>query len=380
MRAEFSPPRTTRARCPATSCASAEYFDPTAKNHGREYHYYTCARRIKTGYDNCALPALSAGEIEALVVDQVRILLRHPDLIARTYREIQDRADRGPHAEAVARLAGLCERRDQTQQSIRAVLGVAQQDDGFLAAELKRLQGELRALERSIRQLESAAQPGAPLDLGRVTDVLQCIDPIWDVLYPEEQRRVLELLVERITVVQDRVDVRLRCNGIEQIVAELRPAAKGEMSSAAQASQDLLQKYPGLTTFQEDHAVVVRIPVNFRRRNGRQMVLTCGGEERPAKPDRQVNSALVSAVAKAYRWQEQLESGQYASLEELAAAHGVDRSYAGRILRLTSLSPEIVELIVDGNEPDGLSLRKLLKGFSLDWEQQRKDWLHPNEA
>ena len=54
-----------------------------AKNHGREYHYYTCARRIKTGYRNCSLPALSAGEIEALVVDQVRILLRHPDLIAR---------------------------------------------------------------------------------------------------------------------------------------------------------------------------------------------------------------------------------------------------------------------------------------------------------
>ena len=28
---------------------------------------------------------------------------------------------------------------------------------------------------------------------------------------------------------------------------------------------------------------------------------------------------------KAYLWQEQFESGIYASLEELAAAHGVDR-------------------------------------------------------
>jgi hypothetical protein len=89
------------------------------------------------------------------------------------------------------------------------------------------------------------------------------------------------------------------------------------------------------------------------------MVLTCGGEERPAKPDRQVNSALVSAVAKAYRWQEQLESGQYASLEELAAANGVDRTYVGRILRLTSLAPEIVERILDGDEPEGVSLRRL---------------------
>ena len=115
-----------------------------AKNHGHEYHYYTCAGGPRWA-TTTARPALSAGEIEALVVDQVRILLRHPDLIARTYREIQDRADRGPHAEAVARLAELCERRDQTQQSNAAVLSVAEQDDGFLAAELKRLKGELRA-------------------------------------------------------------------------------------------------------------------------------------------------------------------------------------------------------------------------------------------
>ena len=109
------------------------------------------------------------------------------------------------------------------------------------------------------------------------------------------------------------------------------------------------------------------------------MILTCDGQEHPARQERTVNSALVSALAKAYHWQEQLESGQYASLEELAAAHGVDRSYVGRILRLTSLSPEVVELIVDGKEPNGLSLRRLLKGISLDWEQQKKDWLDRGE-
>jgi hypothetical protein len=122
---------------------------------------------------------------------------------------------------------------------------------------------------------------------------------------------------------------------------------------------------------------VSRFSVHFRRRNGRQMILTRDGQQHPARQDRTVNSVLVSALAKAYHWQEQLESGKYASLEELAAAHGVDRSYVGRILRLTSLSPEIVELILDGKEPNGLSLRKLLKGFSLDWQQQRKNWLEP---
>jgi hypothetical protein len=70
------------------------------------------------------------------------------------------------------------------------------------------------------------------LDLGRVTDV-SCIDPMWDVLYPEQQRRVLELLVERIKVLQDHVEVRLRCNGIEQIVADRRLAESAEMSGPA---------------------------------------------------------------------------------------------------------------------------------------------------
>jgi hypothetical protein len=344
-----------------------------ARNHGREYHYYTCARRIKTGYGNCSLPALSAGEIEALVVDQVRALLRHPDLIARTYREIQERADRGPQEEAVARLAELCTRRDQTQQSIRAALSVTQPNDRFMAGELKRLKGELAALERSIRQFESESTQGEPLELSRVTDALQRIDPVWDVLYPEEQRRVLELLVERIRVFQDHVEVRFRCNGIEQIVEELCPPEMLGPSIPRRAVEDNQQKYPGLTVSREDNAVVVRIPVTFRRRNGRQMVLTHGGEERRTRPDREANTALVSAVAKAYLWQEQLESGQYNSLEELAAANDVDRSYAGRILRLTSLSPEIVEAILNGNEPKGLTLAKLRKRLPLIWSEQRWD-------
>ena len=144
-----------------------------------------------------------------------------------------------------------------------------------------------------------------------------------------------------------------------------------------QVRDDSSPAHPAVTICREDGAVVVHIPVHFRRRNGRQMILTCDGQQHPARQDRTVNSALVSALAKAYHWQEQLESGQYVRLEQLATAHGVDRSYVGRILRLTSLSPEIVELILDGKEPNGLSLRKLLQGFSLDWQQQRKDWLEP---
>lgn len=124
-----------------------------------------------------------------------------------------------------------------------------------------------------------------------------------------------------------------------------------------------------MTVFRDGDAVVVRIPVRFHRRNGRQMVLTHGSNG-GGDVDRESNGTLISALAKAYRWQEQLESGEYASLEDLASANGVDRTYVGRILRLTSLAPEIAERILDGDEPDEISLRRLQKGVPVIWAEQ----------
>ena len=60
-------------------------------------------------------------------------------------------------------------------------------------------------------------------------------------------------------------------------------------------------------------------------------------------PRREINSALVKALARAHRWQRLLESGECGSITELAAAEKIDRSYLCRVLRLTLLAPEIEE-------------------------------------
>jgi len=44
---------------------------------------------------------------------------------------------------------------------------------------------------------------------------------------------------------------------------------------------------------------------------------------------------------------------------------------SGRMLRLTSLAPDIVEAILRGDEPDGLSLEKLRKNLPVRWDEQR---------
>jgi hypothetical protein len=50
------------------------------------------------------------------------------------------------------------------------------------------------------------------------------------------------------------------------------------------------ENYPGLTVSRDGDAIVVRIPVRFHRRNGRQMVLTHGGSNGHAAPERELYS------------------------------------------------------------------------------------------
>jgi hypothetical protein len=56
--------------------------------------------------------------------------------------------------------------------------------------------------------------------------------------------------------------------------------------------------------------------------------------------------------------------------EEIAAAEKINASYVGRVLRLTLLAPEIVEAILDGRQPAGLTLAVLMPPFSVVWREQ----------
>ena len=198
-----------------------------------------------------------------------------------------------------------------------------------------------------------------------MADALRRVDPVWEVLLPEEQRRILGLLVESIKVSDSGVEMRLHANGIEQVVEELGPT---DTVSPADTT-DPPAHFPGVTTRREQGAVVVFIPMRFHRRNGSQKIVTAG----QAKED-QDEDAPWRACPKAHRWQGELESDQHSSVEDLAKAYKVNLSYASRMLRLTSLAPNIVEAVLGGRPPAGLSLRALHKGIPLYWEEQRQLW------
>ena len=80
-------------------------------------------------------------------------------------------------------------------------------------------------------------------------------------------------------------------------------------------------------------------------------------------------SALITALARAWRWPRVLDDGVYTTISDIAEAERINRSYVSRVLRLTLLAPDIVERIVDGRNLPGLS--ELLTPFPIGWEQQR---------
>jgi hypothetical protein len=46
--------------------------------------------------------------------------------------------------------------------------------------------------------------------------------------------------------------------------------------------------------------------------------------------------------------------------------------YVARTLKLTTLAPDIVTVIINGEEPSGLSLSQLVLSFPLGWGEQRE--------
>jgi len=83
-----------------------------------------------------------------------------------------------------------------------------------------------------------------------------------------------------------------------------------------------------------------------------------------------VDNTMVKALARAHCWRDMLESGEHATVRDLAKAEIIDEVYLGRVLRLTLLAPSIVEAILAGKQPATLQLHDLLKPFPAEWEKQ----------
>ena len=117
--------------------------------------------------------------------------------------------------------------------------------------------------------------------------------------------------------------------------------------------------------------LTVHIPLTVRRRGGRKVVIAPDGTEAPVIAAARIDSTLVKALARAFRWRRMLESEVVSTVGEIAVREKINKSYVSRVLRLTLLAPGIVEAILDGRQAEGVTLRGLMEPFPVEWHGQR---------
>jgi hypothetical protein len=131
------------------------------------------------------------------------------------------------------------------------------------------------------------------------------------------------------------------------------------------------RKIAGQNWHFDGSTITVRIPMNWKRRGGRKVIIAPDGGDAwaPTKPP--PDETLIRALARAHRWKQLIEDGIYRSAAEIAEAEGVTRSYVDRLLRLTLLAPDIQEAILEGRQAKALQLEELTDALPSQWEKQR---------
>ena len=114
--------------------------------------------------------------------------------------------------------------------------------------------------------------------------------------------------------------------------------------------------------------ITVRVPTRIRRRPGRRTMVTPVVNGLPAFSTR-ADPALVTALARGFRYQKLLDEGRYASISEMSEGERIERAYLGTLLRLTLLAPDIAAAVLSGRCRELTGARAL--GVSpVEWGRQ----------
>ena len=206
-------------RCVHCDCSMGPSF---TKRRGKVYRYYQCVHASKHGAGSCPVGTVPAGEIERAVIEQLRAVFETPEAVAATVRAAREQREAQleevthQHAEATAALAAL---RDEAKRLMSGACG----DSALVAGRLAELTALVEAQERAVTQAEQEMQAlSSRVGEQEVIGALASLDPVWEELFPAEQERIVQLLVRRVEVGPDGMDLELRAEGLESLALELR--------------------------------------------------------------------------------------------------------------------------------------------------------------
>lgn len=120
--------------------------------------------------------------------------------------------------------------------------------------------------------------------------------------------------------------------------------------------------------------ITIQVPFRVVKRGGQKEMRLPDGAAQPSRTD----NTLVKALARAFRWKRMLETGEFASISELAEKEGIAFTYMARVMRLSLLSPEIVDAVMNGHQPASITLANLMDPFPADWKEQHRLWTDVN--
>jgi len=220
-------------RCAACDSPMIHNF---TRNHGRFYRYYVCGQARKRGWHTCPTKQVPAKEIEDFVVGRIRRIACDPGLVGETLRKTA--TSKASHrAELEAEQKRLTKDLAKLGGEARGLMGALDEkkSSSLICERLSELEGLIEKTERratEVREKLIAVERGT-VDEEDLKSVLAHFAPVWDVLFPREQARILRLLIERVDWDRqnESLEIAFRPTGIKSLLLEASEGA-GEKGSA----------------------------------------------------------------------------------------------------------------------------------------------------
>jgi site-specific DNA recombinase len=186
-------------RCSPCGCAMTPSH--TTRKGGVRYRYYTCVHAQKSGWQSCPSKSIPAAPIEQLVVAQIQRLGRDPLALEQILTTVRQQ-DEARVAEWESERVGLERDLLRGQSDMRKLLaevGAGTSGSGVVTR-LAALQARLAHIEQRLTRLrgQREAWQQERLDEAAATEALSGLVPAWQAMTPDEQARVVRLLVSRV--------------------------------------------------------------------------------------------------------------------------------------------------------------------------------------
>jgi hypothetical protein len=176
----------------------------------------------------------------------------------------------------------------------------------------------------------------------------------WNQMPLDEQKMHIQRAIQRVELRAEEVEISLSEGLLDpKALRKHQASMRGEL------------------IFEKGSSLILRIPIRLKTWGGEKLIHAPMGELTGGcgLPDK----TLIKAVARAIEWREALEKGKSKSLSDLARKEGCTDDYIRKILKLAFLAPEIIEAILEGKQPRGVTLSHILRvDLPLSWKLQRQ--------